>query len=144
MYEYRYALVRYVPDAMRMEPINIGIILQGKGCIDFRLNTQASKKGIIDTTTFKRWRIFLEEEIRGEAVPLFQPAKTSAQFFTHLQELCDKTVLLSRPLAVARDSDNFEQLLESLYQRLVAAPEHESAESQLLATGELFHRVGKE
>ncbi|MBI3823920.1 MAG: DUF3037 domain-containing protein [Planctomycetes bacterium] len=135
MFDYRYALIRYVPDAIRMEPINIGIILQSIDRIDFRLNTQASKKGIIDTTTFKRWRGFLDEEILGDAIPLFQPEKTSLQFFSHLQELCDKTVILSRPLTVAREIDNFDQLLESLYQRLVAPPEPETPESANRPTG---------
>ena len=113
MFEYHYALIRYVPDAIRMEPINIGVILQGAGRIDFRLNTQA---------TFQRWREFFDEEIKCEAVPLFQPEKTSLQFFAHLQELCDKTVRVSRPLTVACDIENFDQLLESLYSRLVALP----------------------
>src|SRR5260370_3293671 len=106
MFDYRYALIRYVPDAIRMEPINIGIILQGIDRIDFRLNTQASKKGIIDTNTFKRWRGFLEEEILGEAIPLFQPEKSSLQFFSHFQELCDKKVILRRALTITPVTDN--------------------------------------
>jgi hypothetical protein len=143
MFDYRYALIRYVPNASRMEPINIGIILQDATRIDFRLNTQASKKGIIDTVIFKRWRVFLEDEIRGEAVPLFQPAKTSLQFFAHLHGLCDSTVVLSRPFMVARDVDNFDQLLESLYQRLVAPPEPETSESVNRPTG-VFRQIAEE
>jgi hypothetical protein len=143
MFEYHYSLIRFVPDAHRMEPINIGIILQGKDRIAFKLYTHASRKKEIDTATFQKWRKFFQEEIEGDAVPLFQPPKTSPGFLTHLQELCEKTVLLSRPLNVARDSDNFEQLLESLYQRLVAPPEHEAPEAANRPTG-IFRQIAEE
>src|SRR5436190_24087936 len=86
MFDFRYALIRYIPDPFRMEPINIGVLLQGRGRIDFRLNTQASKKGVVDTATFKRWRSFLDEEVGGKPVPLFQPDKSTPQFFAYLQE----------------------------------------------------------
>lgn len=143
MRDFRYALIRYIPDPLRMEPINIGILLQGQGRIDFRLNTQASRKGAIDTATFKRWRNFLEEEVGGPPVPLFQPDKSKPQFFTYLQSLCEKTVSLSNPFVVSRDSEDFDELLNSLYQRMVAPPEAEAAESNDRPTG-VFREIAEE
>lgn len=121
MAEFRYALVRYVPDALRMEPINIGIVLQGKNRLCLKLNTRASSLKEIDTHVFRHWRWFLEEEINGEAMPLFQPRKSSVEFFKYLGGLCEGPVLLSPPLyhAVAAES-TFEAVLERLYERLVA------------------------
>lgn len=143
MFDFRYALIRYVPDPLRMEPINIGVLLQGRGRIDFRLNTQASKKGVIDTATFKRWRNFLDEEVSGKPVPLFQPDKSTPQFFTYLQEMCEKTVVLSNPLIASRDNDGFDDLLDSLYQRLVAPPEAEGVETTDRPTG-IFREIADE
>ena len=51
MQDFRYLLVRYVPDRERMEPINVGII-QGAGRIDFRLNPHAARRKEIETVTF--------------------------------------------------------------------------------------------
>ena len=121
MTEFRYALIRFIPDMERMEPINVGVILQGQGSIDFKLSPHTAKRTDVDTQVFQRWRAFLEEEIRGEAVPFLQPPKDSVQFLHYLSGLCEQTVLITKPLVLAAQPDeSFGQVLESLYERLVA------------------------
>jgi len=94
---YHYSLIRYVPDPDRMEPVNVGLVLQGDGGLDFRLNPHASKRKEIDTEQFRRWKDFFEAEIRGPHLPLFQPERESARFFRYLSDLCGGPVFLSNP-----------------------------------------------
>jgi hypothetical protein len=121
MNEFHYSLIRFVPDAERMEPFNIGIILQGQGSLDFKLSPHVARRKDVDTRVFQKWRAFLEDEIRGDPVPLFQPSKQSISFFRHLASLCDGTVTISDPFFLSEASgEQFEAILESLYNRLVA------------------------
>ena len=121
MKNYRYALIRFVADALRMEPVNVGLVLQDQDKLDFQLNTKFSLKGKVDSTVFNQWRKFLEEEITGDAMPLFQPKKSSQAFFSHLAGLCDGAIRLSEPLSFATEEDQtFDEVLSSLYKRLVA------------------------
>ena len=44
MNDLRYALIRFIPDAARMEPINFGVVLQGAGKIDFKLHPNFARR----------------------------------------------------------------------------------------------------
>ncbi len=124
MQDFRYMLVRYVPDRERMEPINVGIILQGAGRIDFRLNPHAARRKEIDTATFQQWRQYFQDEIVADHTPLFQPERMSPDFLCYLQGICEGSVILSRPLAASVTGANtFDEVIASLYSRLVAPPE---------------------
>ncbi len=124
MNDLHYALIRFVPDMARMEPINFGVVLQGFGKIDFKLNPNFARRKDVETPVFQQWRDFLVEEIRGEPMPLFQPQKHSVEFLTHLANLCEQTVSMSRPLFVsAKKDESFEDVLESLFTKLVLPPE---------------------
>ena len=124
MNDLHYALIRFVPDMARMEPINFGVVLQGFGKIDFKLNPNFARRKDVETPVFQQWRDFLVEEIRGEPMPLFQPQKDSVEFLTHLANLCEQTVSMSRPLFVsAKKDESFEDVLESLFTKLVLPPE---------------------
>ncbi len=121
MNEFYYALIRFIPDAERMEPFNVGVLLQGRGLLDFKLSVHAAKRKDVDTPTFQKWRAFLEDEVRGEPVPFFQPPKESISFFRHLASLCDGTITISNPFFLSeRTEESFEDILQSLYDRLVA------------------------
>lgn len=127
MAEYLYALIRYVPDAIRMEPINIGVLLQGPDRLDFKLNVHASKRKDFNTIIFRQWRQFLQDEIKGPTLQLFQPRKTSPDFFIYLAGLCEGSVILSTALYhAAPDELPFDDVMNSLYARLVATPESSS------------------
>ena len=120
MNDLHYALIRFIPDIDRMEPVNFGVVLQGGGKIDFMLNPHFARRKGVQTPVFQRWRDFLTEEIRGEPMPLFQPRKDSVEFLSHLSSLCEQTVSISKPLFVAaHSSESFEQILESLFTQLV-------------------------
>lgn len=128
MREYLYSLIRYVPDPERMEPFNIGVILQGEGRLDLKLNPNAARRKEVDTSSFQHWRRFLVEEVQGESLPLFQPKKSSPQFFRYLESLCEAPVLLSRPLYYSSsETFSFDEALEHVYRRLVAPAELSSA-----------------
>jgi hypothetical protein len=136
MNEFTYALVRYVPDPDRMEPINVGIILQGQDRLDLKLNPNVVRRKEIDTQVFQQWRSFLTQEIRGKPMPLFQPPKTRIAFLEYLSNLCEGSVLLSPPLIhAAPDAKSFDDILADLYLRLVAPPEATSPIAATRATG---------
>lgn len=126
MSEYRYALIRYIANPKRMEPQNVGVLLQGDGQIDFRLNPHASKRGDIDTPVFRKWTSFLQQEVRDAAMPLFQPPRSDVEFLRYLSDLCDSTVVLSPALQIISNKP-FDDVLESLYDELVAPPESSRA-----------------
>lgn len=124
MNDMRYSLIRYIPDMMRMEPINAGVILQSQHEIDFLLYPHLGRRKDIDTEVYRRWKEFFEEEISGQSFPLFQPPKNSPEFLINLARSCDKTVLVTPPLAIQVDSSvAFTSTLHELYDRLVKPPE---------------------
>jgi hypothetical protein len=142
--DYRYMLIRYVADRERMEPINVGVILQGAGRIDVRFNKSAANRKVIDTAIFKQWRQFFEDEICGRPTSLFQPEKTSPEFLRYLEGLCEGSIILSRPLALSLQGHRrFEDTLESLYRRLVAPPEVTSTAAAIRPTGR-FRQIAEE
>jgi len=119
----RYVLIRYIRDRARMEPLNAGVILQGEGRIALRLSPHLDQRADVNTSAWKEWKEFFECEITGEAIPHFQPSRESEQFLRYLEGLCSGTVVLSAPLTISvSDGRSFGEILESLYQRLVAPP----------------------
>lgn len=144
MIDYRYVLVRFVPDPERMEPTNVGVILQGNGHVDVLFSPHAAKRKEIDTDIYNKWKAFFQTEIRGDAAPLFQPDRASPKFLQHLEALCGETVVLSRPLLLsAADSQRFSDVLKSLYRRLVAPCEAEPAGDATRPTGR-FRQLAEE
>ena len=124
MNDLHYALIRFIPDAARMEPVNFGVVLQGCGRIDFKLNPNFARRKEVETPVYQQWHKFLEEEIRGEPMPPFQPRKDSVEFLTHLANLCEHTVSMSKPLFVAAQADeSFQDVIESLFTKLVLPPD---------------------
>jgi hypothetical protein len=126
MQQFRYALIRFVKDRERMEPVNVGVILQGEGRVDFKLQPHFARHKDVDTAVWGAWRRFFEQEVRGEAVPLFQPDRVTEPFLWHLHSLATSNVVLSEPLlASAPDDRSFEAMLNVLYERLAAAPDEQ-------------------
>ena len=129
MNDFLYSLIRFVPDLERMEPFNVGVILQGQGRIDFKLSPHAAKRKDVDTIIFQRWRAFFEDEIHGEDVAFLQPPKSSREFLQYLSGLCDQTVTISKSLFLSeRIEEPFEKVLQALYDRLVAPPDQQRRE----------------
>ena len=144
MIDYRYVLVRFVPDRERMEPINVGLILQGAGRIDYQFSQHAAKRKEIDTDIYNEWKAFFRAEIKGEAAPLFQPDRASPQFLRHLEALCGETVVLSRPLSLSVDESRaFDDVVDSLFRRLVAPREAETPGAATRPTGR-FRQLAEE
>lgn len=144
MPDYRYNLIRYIPDPDRMEPINIGLILQGQGKIYVRFSPHVAKRNDVNTASFREWKDFLLNEVNGEAVPLFQPPKHSAEFLEYLESLCRGQVRLSKSLELfAPIKRSFDEILEALYLRLVLPPGEPERPEETRPTG-AFRQFAKE
>jgi Protein of unknown function (DUF3037) len=126
-----YSIIRYVPDVVRMEPINVGLLLTSAFGTQVRIYPHSAKRKGVDTLTFRQWRDFLLSEVEGPPVASFQPNRSTPAFLSYLSTLCTAQVRLSAPLYVqASDQEARETIFEDLYRRLVVPPE----EPALMAT----------
>ncbi len=69
--DYLYQIIRYVPDLRRMEPQNIGVVVQGQFGVSCRIWTHfrpLGDKPDFDYGNFRKWREFFEAEINGPQI----------------------------------------------------------------------------
>ncbi|MCC7509507.1 MAG: DUF3037 domain-containing protein [Planctomycetes bacterium] len=124
--EFTYVLLRYVPDPERMEPLNIGVVIQGAEGMKLKLDNHFGRLKGIDKNVYKRWRDFLEEEISGEQKSIFRPSRESPDFWKYLRSLTGDTVTMTPPLRLTTsDETSSDGILEKLYNRLVSRKEVE-------------------
>lgn len=119
---YLYQIIRYVSDLERMEPQNIGVVVQGLGRTVARLWKYFRPLGEhrdFDYLNFRKWREFFEEEINGAQISMFQPSKDSHEFLEYLQSRCKSNYLMTRPLRFIGQVDSIEEVRDYLYDRLV-------------------------
>ena len=142
MLDYRYCLIRYVPVWERMEPINVGIILQGAHGVEFRFSPHAAKRSDVDTQAFRQWKEFLTTELGIDDQPLFQPPKNAPEFLHHVQSLCQGPIVLSQPLALSvLENRRPEEILDSLLTRLVLPLDQATATEDCRPTGRFRRRA---
>jgi hypothetical protein len=125
---YLYQIIRYVPDLRRMEPQNIGVLVQGEFRVTYRLWTHfrpLGDKPDFDYANFRKWRDFFEAEVNGPQIALFQPPRHSPEFLEYLQSRCKGNYIVTRPLHVAMRTDNVEEVRDYLYETLVRPPDEE-------------------
>lgn len=125
---YLYQIIRYVPDLRRMEPKNIGVLVQDQYQLTCRLWTHfrpGDDKPDFDFANFRKWREFFDTEVNGPQIKLFQPPRQSPEFLEYLQSRCTGNYLLTRPLHITMRTDDIEEVTEYLYRRLVRSPEEE-------------------
>lgn len=126
---YLYQIIRYVPDLQRMEPQNIGVLVQGQSQMRCRLWTRfrpLGDKPDFDYANFRKWREFFEAEVNGPQIALFQPRRHSPEFLEYLQSRCTGNYILTRPLHFTTQTDDIDEVTDYLYQRLVRSSEEES------------------
>ncbi|SRR6266404_220470 len=131
--DYLYQIIRYIPDLRRMEPQNIGILVQSESGITCRLWTRfrpLGDKPDFDYANFRKWREFFELEINGPQIKMFQPPRESREFLEYLQSRCKGNYTVTRPLHVAMEANHIDQVRDYLYETLVRSSddEHEPAE----------------
>jgi hypothetical protein len=131
--EYLYQIIRYIPDLRRMEPQNIGVLVQGESGVTCRLWTHfrpLGDKPDFDYSNFRKWREFFELEVNGPQINMFQPTRESPEFLEYLQSRCKGSYTVTRPLHVAMETSRIEEVRDYLYDTLVRSPEeeHEPAE----------------
>ena len=127
---FRYQILRYIADLRRMEPENIGIVIQNSEKASCRFHTRLGNRAGFDYDNYRRWREFFEAEINGDAVPIFQPDRASAEFLLYLQERCSGNYSLTRPLELVLDTDNLEKAETHLFQTLVLKPDDKASNSK--------------
>lgn len=120
---FRYQILRYIADLRRMEPENIGIIIQDANQdankVSCRFHTHHGLRRGFDYGNYRRWREFFQEEINGPPVPVFQPPRSSIEFLHYLQERCSGNYSLTRPLELVLDTGDLEIAETYLFQTLV-------------------------
>lgn len=130
---YLYQIIRYIPDLERMEPQNIGVIVQGQFNVVSKVWTRfrpLGEKPDFDYANFREWREFFDEEVNGPQISMFQPHRTDPLFLEYLQSRCQGNYVLTRPLNIVMQTDQVEEVRDYLYQRLVRPPDsdHEPAD----------------
>jgi hypothetical protein len=121
-----YQIIRYVPDLRRMEPKNIGVIVQGESQLKHRMWRHfrpGDDKPDFDYANFRKWRDFFDEEVNGQQIALFQPPRQSPEFLEYLQTRCRGNYIVTRPLHVAMQTQDIDAVRDYLYERLVRSPE---------------------
>ncbi len=127
--DFTYALLRYVPDPERMEPLNIGVVVQGAEGMKLKLDSYFRRKDV-DAGVYKRWREFLQDEVEGEQKSIFRPSRESADFWKYLRSLTGDTVTMTQPLKMATTEEvALERVLEKLYDKLVSRKEPEKEQN---------------
>jgi hypothetical protein len=136
MREFNYALIRYIADRLRMEPINVGLVLQDSAGAIVKFSPHVAKRAVVDTETYNQWKAFFEAEVKNDVDPLFRPPTNSPEFFVYLSRLCDGPIIMSRPLIVADENEiSGEQMLDILFRRLVLPEEKSGTPENQRATG---------
>jgi hypothetical protein len=126
--QFRYQLIRYVPDLLRMEPQNIGIIVQDESGVTCRLWTRfrpLGDKPDFDYANYRKWREFFEAEVNGPQVALFQPPRNSPEFLEFLQSRCKGSYIVTHPLKGTMETHDIVEARDFLYETLVMRREEE-------------------
>jgi hypothetical protein len=126
--DYLYQIIRYVPDLRRMEPQNIGVVVQGQFGVTCRIWTHfrpLGDKPDFDYGNFRKWREFFEAEINGPQIGMFQPPRQSPDFLEYLQSRCKGNYIVTRPLHIEMQEQDDEEVTKYLYEMLVRSPEEE-------------------
>lgn len=124
--QYLYQIIRYVPDLRRMEPQNIGVIVQSELGVTCRFWTHfrpLSDKPDFDYGNFRNWREFFETEVNGPQIEIFQPPRQSREFLEYLQARCKGNYIVTQPLLITMHSAEIEQVRDYLYETLVRSPQ---------------------
>src|SRR5258706_189055 len=126
---YLYQIIRYVADLRRMEPQNIGVLVQSDSQVKCRMWFHFVPKGDkakdFDYANFRKWREFFEDEVNGPQIALFQPDRHTREFLEYLQSRCKGNYIVTPPLHVAMQTNNIEEVTDYLYEMLVRSPEEE-------------------
>ncbi len=120
---FRYQILRYIADLRRMEPENMGIIVQNDQGVSCRFQTHLGSRRGFDYENYRLWREFFEAEINGTSVPIFQPERTDVKFLEYLQERCSGNYSLTRPLDLVLKTYQLTTAQDYLFRTLVLKPD---------------------
>ncbi len=119
-YSYRYQILRYTPDLRRMEPQNIGVIVQsdtaGTTC---RFNSRFRIGTEFDSANYRAWREFFIAEIFAKDAGIYQPERTKVDFLEFLRSRCRGNYSLTAPLDLIMESGAIKDVETYLFDTLV-------------------------
>lgn len=127
---FRYQILRYIADLKRMEPENIGVIIQDAREASYRFRTHMGKRPGFDADNYRQWREFFEAEINGPPVPVYQPPRGDIAFLQYLQQRCCGNYSLTRPLELTMPSDALGEVRDHLFRTLVLKPEEQTGDAK--------------
>lgn len=142
-HRYRYQILRYIADLRRMEPQNVGIIVQSDAAITCRFNSRFRVGTEFDSTNYRAWREFFRAEILEKDAGIYQPKRTNIEFLEFLRSRCRGNYSLTAPLELVMESGAIKEVETYLFETLVKPPKEEVVkESQpvQLFQGELERR----
>jgi hypothetical protein len=119
--ECRFSLVRYVPDAVRNEFINIGVVVEGGGARAVRFTRDWSRVRCLDPDADIALLEALEEELRAQAVPDNADALAAKSLWEIFRESFSSSVQLSETKGCLAESVTAE-VEELLRLHVEAAP----------------------
>lgn len=132
--EFKYSVVRYLSDPVRVEPVNIGLVMHSPEdkflAFEFDLRRVASKITRADKETVKHFSDQLElienqdvewEEARFESIPVAQP-----RFLNTLSEYIGNKIIFDSPRGCVTAADP-DDLFEDLFNRFVAVTKRDLA-----------------
>jgi hypothetical protein len=140
---YRYMIFRHVPDLARMEPANIGVVVQGDDGAAVRLRPQYRPRHPYEKTpfypaNFAAWKQWLRGEVGSKAGAGFIPERTSAEFLAYLRSRCTENYQFSEPLLLETPIEGVKAVAAYLYEAVVGNPRVEDEADAIPSPASLF------
>lgn len=106
---YRYVILRYIPDLMRMEPRNVGVIVQSDEGIVHQIHGRFVPESLSDRgearASFRAWREWFDHELHARIAHALVPKRTSEAYLSYLASRCTGNYQLTEPLRVQAEVD---------------------------------------
>lgn len=125
-HRYRYQILRYIADLRRMEPQNIGVVVQSDFAVSCRFNAHFRAGSEFDSANFRAWREFFRTEIFATAAGIYQPERTKIEFLEFLRGRCRGNYSLTAPLDLVMASAAIRDVEDHLFETLVKPPREEA------------------
>lgn len=126
---YHYQILRYVADLRRMEPQNVGIVVQSNSAVTCRFNSHFKTGAEFDFANYRAWREFFNTEIFGKVAGIYQPDRTKVEFLEYLCSRCRGNYSLTPPLTLMMATGTIKDVETHLFDTLVKPPKEEGTKN---------------
>lgn len=131
----RYVMLRYLPDPVRSEPVNIGVIVQARDAVRFRVLPDMRRRRFDSTGPLPDMKIledYLHALFQKQVQEVFMPGKgtqivdvATEDYLSYVDRVLSRQFELSDPLSAQIPLDSataLETFVARLFERLVAPP----------------------